>query len=96
MDKKNFAFGKRNYILMAISIIIVIFGFVLMSGGQSTNETFDPSIFNARRIKVAPVICFAGYILMIFAILYKPKGKSSEETESNETVVESTLAEDEK
>ncbi|MBR4779597.1 MAG: DUF3098 domain-containing protein, partial [Bacteroidaceae bacterium] len=30
-----------------------------------------------RRIKVAPVICFIGFVFMIFAIMYRPKGKGN-------------------
>ena len=91
MNKNSFAFGKINYIMMAVSVVIVLIGFVLMSGGQSTEEAYDPSIFNARRIKVAPVICFVGYVSMIFAILYRPK-KSNDGVDSveknNKTMVE--------
>ena len=31
MDKKNFAFDRMNYILLAIGMAIVILGFILMS-----------------------------------------------------------------
>jgi len=75
MNDKNFAFGKVNYILMAASIAIVIVGFVLMSGSSSTEQSFDSSIFNAQRTKVAPVICLIGFVSMVFAIIYKPKSK---------------------
>lgn len=71
--KKDFAFGKTNYILLAISMVIVIAGFILMSGTGSNETTFDPDIFSVRRIKVAPVVCFLGFILMIAGIMYKPK-----------------------
>ena len=32
MDKKNLAFDKMNFILLAIGMAIVIIGFLLMSG----------------------------------------------------------------
>ncbi len=76
MEKKNFAFQKANYILMAVSMVVVILGFILMSGGESTTEAYDPSIFNTLHVKVAPVVTFIGFIMMIFAIMYGPKGKS--------------------
>ncbi len=78
MEKKNFAFERINYILMAVSMFVVIVGFVLMSGGESTVDGYDPSIFNARRIKVAPVVTFIGFIMMIVAIMYRPKKKESD------------------
>ena len=73
MDKKNFAFGKTNFILLAVSMVVVIIGFVLMSGGGSNETTYDPSIFDARHIKVAPLLCFIGFVSMIYAIIRKPK-----------------------
>ena len=74
MDKKNFVFGKKNFIILAVSIVIIIFGFWLMSGGKTTEETgFDPSIFNTRRIVIAPIVTMIGFALVIVAILKKPK-----------------------
>lgn len=73
MDKRNFAFSKTNFILLAIGMIIVIIGFILMSGSGSTETTFNPDIFSARRIKVAPVMCLFGFLFIIYGILRKPK-----------------------
>lgn len=75
MDKKSFAFGKTNFILLAIGMIVIIIGFLLMSGPGSTETAFEPDIFSVRRIKVAPVVCFLGFIFMIYGILRKPKDK---------------------
>lgn len=79
MEKRNLAFGKMNFILLAISLAIIVIGFILLSGGQSTETTFDPSIFNARHIVIAPVITFIGFISIIGAILYKPKEQDNKE-----------------
>ena len=73
MDKKNLAFGKMNFILLAISMAIVILRFVLMSGAGSTDTNYNPDIFSPMRIKVAPAICFVGFVSMIYAIIHKPK-----------------------
>jgi hypothetical protein len=78
MDKKNFAFGKINFILLAVSMVVVIIGFLLMSGGGSNETTYDPSIFDARHIKVAPLVCFIGFVSMIYAIIRKPKDVNEE------------------
>ena len=45
-----------------------------MSGSGSTEETFNPAIFDARHIKVAPAVCLFGYLFMIYAIVRKPRG----------------------
>jgi hypothetical protein len=46
-----------------------------MTGPSSTESAFEPDIFSVRRIKVAPVVCFLGFIFMIYAVLRKPKIK---------------------
>ncbi|MBQ5643295.1 MAG: DUF3098 domain-containing protein [Bacteroidaceae bacterium] len=69
----NLAFTKKNYILLAIGMIIIIAGFILMSGSGSTEETFNPEIFSVRRIKVAPAVCFAGFIFIMFGIMFRSK-----------------------
>ncbi len=73
MDKKNFAFDRMNYILLAIGMAIVVIGFLLMSGSGSTETNYDPDIFSARRIKLAPAVCLFGFVSMIYAVIRKPK-----------------------
>ena len=73
MDKKNFAFNKMNYILLAVGMLIVVIGFLLMTGPASTETTFEPDIFSARRTKLAPVVCLFGFVSMIYAVVRKPK-----------------------
>lgn len=75
MDKRNFAFGRMNFILLAIGMAIVILGFVLMGGDGSTDTAYNPDIFSYRRIKVAPIVCLIGFVSMIYAVVYKPKEK---------------------
>ncbi len=72
MDRKSFAFDKKNFILLGIGMVIIIIGFLLMSGPGSTETAFEPDIFSARRIKIAPAVCFFGFIFMIYGILRKP------------------------
>lgn len=78
MDRKSFAFDKKNFILLGIGMVIIIIGFLLMSGPGSTETTFQPDIFSARRIKVAPAVCFIGFISMIYGILRKPSDKTTD------------------
>ena len=88
MDKKNLAFDKVNFILLAAGMLVVILGFILMSGDGSTDTTFDMDIFSTTRIKVAPVVCFLGFISIIFAIMRKPKDEAVQENSENESNVE--------
>lgn len=73
MDRSGFAFDKVNFILLAVSMVIVVVGFLLMVGPNSTDTMFEPDIFSARRIKVAPVVCLFGFVMMIYAVVRKPK-----------------------
>ena len=73
MDKKNLAFDKMNYILLAVGMAVVVLGFILMSGGSSAETAYNPDIFSVRRIKVAPVVCLLGFVSMIYAVIRKPK-----------------------
>lgn len=70
MAKKDFAFGKENFILIAVSVVIIAIGFMLMSGGGSADPAgFNPEIFSSRRIVVAPAVTVIGFVLMIVGIL---------------------------
>lgn len=76
--KEKLALGKTNFILIAIGIVIIIAGLLLMTGPSSTETHFEPDIFSARRIVVAPFVCFVGFVFMIFAIMFKPKNNSKD------------------
>ena len=84
MDKKDFAFGRMNYILLAVGMAVVIIGFLLMSGSGSTDTAYEPDIFSARRIKVAPVVCLLGFVSMIYAVVYRSKGDNTFVDENKE------------
>ena len=79
MDKKNFAFGRMNFILLAVGMLVVIVGFILMSGGSSSEEAYNPDIFSTRRIVVAPIVCLLGFVSMIYAVVHKPKDEVQKE-----------------
>jgi len=80
MEQENnnsigFAFGKENYILLAIGFAIIVLGFILMLGGGTTDpDVFNENeIFSVRRIVIAPILVLAGFIFEIYAIMKKPK-----------------------
>ena len=78
-------YSKKNYLLMALSALFILVGFILMSGGQSEDPTaFSPEIFSSRRIVVAPIVCLIGFCLMVYAILVKPATRPIEKKEEGE------------
>ena len=78
MDKRNLAFDRVKYILLVVGMAIVVIGLILMSGTGSTESAYNPDIFSARRIKVAPLVCLFGFVSMIYAVMRKPKDKEVE------------------
>ncbi|MDD2242983.1 MAG: DUF3098 domain-containing protein [Dysgonamonadaceae bacterium] len=78
MSQRNFALGKTNFIIIGIAIFVIILGFILMAGPSSSPEAFEPDIFSAKRIKIAPIVCLVGFLLVIVGILFPSKNNSSE------------------
>lgn len=72
MDEKKFVLPKKNLILIGVGLAIVVLGFLLMTG-SSTETDFNPDIYSARRIVLAPMVTLSGFIFIIFAILFKRK-----------------------
>lgn len=83
-NNKGFALSKENYILMAIGFVIIVIGFMLMSGGATSDPsvfypnndpTQTPEIFSFRRITLAPVVVLIGFAFEVFAIVAHPESK---------------------
>lgn len=55
--------------ILIIACILILVGYVLMSGPGSTEKAFNPDIFSERRIIIAPLICLSGYLLITVGIL---------------------------
>ena len=72
----QFAFGKENYKLLLIGLVLIAVGFLLMIGGGSDDpKVFSDEIFNFRRLTLAPILILSGYVVEIFAIMKKPKSQ---------------------
>ena len=75
-------YSNKNYLLMALSALLTLVGYGLMSAGQSEDPTaFSAEIFSDRRIVVAPIVCLIGFCLMVYAILVKPTTRPVEKQE---------------
>ena len=73
-NEKKFTLAKTNMLLIAIGFVIIVIGFILMSGSGTVKE-FNPDVFSFRRITVGPMISLFGFVFIIFALLFKPKTK---------------------
>ena len=72
MKQNETVFGRRTYVILLIGSIIIIVGYLFMSGEGSTPAAYNPDIFSRLRIRVAPIVCLTGYLINIFGILYRP------------------------
>lgn len=66
-------FRKMNYILMGVGALILLIGYICLSGGKVPDDVFDGEIFNTRRIVVAPILIFLGLVIEIVAIMWHPR-----------------------
>lgn len=81
-------FNKSNYIPMIAGIVLILVGFLLMSGGGfKLDENFIQTEFDAeglysfRRITLAPIVIFIGFLVEIYAIMKKPSSTEVSPTE---------------
>ncbi len=72
MKKKQeqLVWGRKNYLLLATGALILVIGYILMSGGRSPDpNVFNPDeIYSFRRITLAPIMLVLGYLTVIYAI----------------------------
>ena len=65
-------FDKKKYIALILIVSLLTLGFILMSGGSSSDPNiFKDEIFSFRRITLAPIIIVGSYVSLIWLILKK-------------------------
>ena len=70
----DFAFTKKNYILLIVGLTFIASGLILMIGGGSEDPTkFSADIFDFQRLTLAPILLSIGFVIEIFAVMYKGK-----------------------
>ncbi|MGZ4034839.1 MAG: DUF3098 domain-containing protein [Bacteroidia bacterium] len=75
IKKTGFAFGKENYRILIIGVVIVTIGYMLMVGGGSDNpnEFHAEELFSFRRITLSPIVILSGFVVVLYGIMKKPK-----------------------
>lgn len=70
-----FPFTRENYKWLIIGLVISFIGFILMSGGGTTdpNQFDGDSLFSPMRLTVAPILILGGFSVVLYAIMKKPK-----------------------
>jgi uncharacterized membrane protein len=73
-NNQSLSFGKENYLYIGIGFLLCVIGYLLMVGGGSDDPNiYNPEVFSFRRITLSPVIIIAGFIVVIYGIMKKPK-----------------------
>ena len=79
-DKRPMPFGAKNYALMGAGLLVVVVGFILMSGGgEHTVTEFDESIYSVRRITIAPIMVLLGFVTVALGIMIRFKRNNNDE-----------------
>lgn len=66
-NKSKLAFGKKNYILMLVGIVVLIVGFIIMT---LDNKQYGLGFMG---ITLGPIVVMAGFVIELFAIMVKDK-----------------------
>lgn len=65
-------FTKKKYLVLVLIVSLLTLGFILMSGGGSTDpNVFNEDVFSFRRITLAPIVIIGSYVALIWLILKK-------------------------
>ena len=68
----DFEFKKMNYILLLAGLAFISSGLILMIGGCAEDPTkFSDEIFSFQRLTLAPILLAIGFIIEVFAIMYR-------------------------
>ena len=65
--------------LMIAGLIVMAAGFILLAGGGSDDpQVFNYAMFNFRRLVAAPIVIVAGIVVVVVAIMRRPRDKKEE------------------
>lgn len=79
VEKGGMPFTVKNYVMMLAGVLVIVLGFILMSGGgEHTVTEFDETIFSFRRITLAPIVVVAGFIIVGVSIMKRFKRSDKE------------------
>lgn len=65
----NFAITRKGLRLLLAGLLVMVAGYVLMTGGGSDDPAvFNRAMFDFRRLVAAPVVILCGIVIEIVAI----------------------------
>ena len=76
-DPSQFAVTAKGLKLMIAGLLVLAAGFLLLSGGGSSDpQVFNYAMFDFRRLVAAPIVIIAGIVVEVVAIMGKFKDKN--------------------
>ena len=67
---EKMAMAPKGLKYLLIGLLVMVSGYILMSGGGSDNpEVFNYAMFDFRRLVAAPVVIILGIIIEVVAIM---------------------------
>ena len=66
-NRNNFAFGKKNFLIMFVGIVVLALGFIIMTMDK---EQYGIGFMG---ITLGPIVVLAGFAIEFVAIFYKDK-----------------------
>ncbi len=78
-DNPKMAITSRGIWMMVIGVLVMIAGFLLLTGGGIKDpNVFNYSMFDFRRLVAAPIVIICGIVIEIVAIVKRPRSNSEE------------------
>ena len=69
-ENKKMAITQRGLKLLLVGLIVMVSGYILMTGGGSDDpEVFNYAMFDFRRMVAAPIVRILGIVSEIVAIM---------------------------
>ena len=69
-NSKKMALTPKNFMLLIAGLVVMIIGYILMTGGGSDDpQVFNEAMFDFRSLVAAPVVIMLGVVVEIVAIM---------------------------
>lgn len=67
---ENMAMSKKGLRLLLAGLLVMIAGYILMTGGGSKDpDVFNYAMFDFRRLVAAPLVILAGIVIEVVAVM---------------------------
>jgi|BioPla2DNA2_1021312.scaffolds.fasta_scaffold10958_6 Ca2+/H+ antiporter len=76
-NNTKMAITRKGLWLIVMGVLVMVVGFILMMGGGSKDpQVFNEAMFNFRRLTLAPLVILSGIVIIVVAIMKRPKDNS--------------------